>query len=403
MIHYAYQLCSALAAEGASVTLVTARDYELSAFPHNFAVEKQMKLWTPFDPTSAQPRRGRLARAWRKLSWMARRAQRGLRFVIEWIRLTNFLLKQRPDLVQFGRINFPFEALFLAYLKRRGLILSQICHEFELREQSGRSLASLANRLYIGVYPHFAAIFLHGETNRQSFLSLFPVPIERTHVISFGNEGFFLSAAAKLATGLDLRQRYGLAEDEPVVLFFGTLTPSKGLPELMRAFSIIREGNHRRVRLIVAGFPTKHINMQELQRLAADLGIIDQVIFDTRYIPFEEVGALMELASVVVYPYRNSTQSAALQVAYAFGRPVVATRVGGLPEAVEDGRSGFLVSPQAPEELAAAILKILDDPQLAAQLGAYARHLSETQHSWMPIARQLLAVYRGLLRPDKHS
>jgi glycosyltransferase involved in cell wall biosynthesis len=221
-------------------------------------------------------------------------------------------------------------------------------------------------------------------------------------VIPFGNEGFFLSAAAKLATGMDLRQRYGLAEDEPVVLFFGTLTPSKGLPELMRAFSIIREGNHRRVRLIVAGFPTKHINMQELQRLAADLGIIDQVIFDTRYIPFEEVGALMELASVVVYPYRNSTQSAALQVAYAFGRPVVATRVGGLPEAVEDGRSGFLVSPQAPEELAAAILKILDDPQLAAQLGAYARHLSETQHSWTPIARQLLAVYRGLLRPDKH-
>jgi D-inositol-3-phosphate glycosyltransferase len=153
---------------------------------------------------------------------------------------------------------------------------------------------------------------------------------------------------------------------------------------------------HSRAKLLVAGFPTKHINMNDLLGLAAMLGISDAVIFDTRYIPFEEVGSLMRLATVAVYPYRNGTQSAALQVAYTFGRPVIATDVGGLSDEVEVGRSGLLVSPESPEELAMAILKIVNDPQLAAQMGAYARCLSETRYAWMAIAGQILEVYHSL-------
>jgi glycosyltransferase involved in cell wall biosynthesis len=147
----------------------------------------------------------------------------------------------------------------------------------------------------------------------------------------------------------------------------------------------------------VAGFPSKFINLNDLQHTVTELGLADAVIFDPRYIPFDEVGALMSLAQVVVYPYRTSTQSGSLQVAYAFGRPVVATRVGGLPDVVEEGRSGFLVPPASPEALSAAILKIINNPPLAAEMGAYARHLSETRYAWTPIAGQILTVYHNLL------
>lgn len=394
MIHYAYQLCTALAAQGAEVTLVTSQAYELDEFPHNFAVEKRLRLWTLFDPTSSQVQPGRLARTWRKVRWTVRRGGRATRLVREWISLTNYLLKEQPDLIQFGKINFPFEALFLARLSRRGLVLAQICHEFELRERHGGPLTNIANRLYNGVFKHFAAIFFHGESNRQRFLSLFEVPAEQTHIIPHGNENMFPTSTNGL-NAQTLRQRYGLAPNEPVVLFFGTLTPSKGLPDLFQAFATVRR--HSQARLLVAGFPTKHVDMPKLQAMVTELGLSEVIIFDTRYIPIEEVGAIMDLARVVVYPYRNSTQSGALQVAYRFGRPVIATRVGGLPEAVDEGRSGFLVSPEAPPELAAAILKIVNNPQLAAEMGEYARHLSETRYAWQPIAAQILAVYHDLL------
>ena len=399
MIHYAYQLSTALARQGANVTLVTAREYELESFPHEFSVVKKLDLWTLFDPRSmAALPHSRLTRTWRKIRWTGRRGLRAIYLIREWIRLTSYLLAERPDLVQFGKTNFPFEALFLARMRRHGLVLTQICHEFELRERGGGVLTSLANRLYAGVYGNFSAIFFHAESNRQRFLSLFPTPIERTHIIPHGNESMFPAAATGAKARAALMRRYGLDQDEPVVLFFGTLTPSKGLPDLIQAFAIVRQ--HSRARLLVAGFPTKHINMNELQDMTADLGLLEAVIFDTRYIPVEEVGSLMELATVVVYPYRNSTQSGALQVAYVFGRPVIATRIGGLPEAVVDGRSGYLVSPEDPQGLANAISKIVDDPQLAAEMGAYARHLAETRHSWTPIAGQILAVYRSLMAEE---
>ncbi|MCB0179192.1 MAG: glycosyltransferase family 4 protein [Anaerolineae bacterium] len=398
MIHYAYQLCTALANQGADVTLVTAKDYELDAFPHNFAVEKRMQLWPMFDPSSSQLQSGRLERTWRKIRWTVRRGWRALRLIWGWVQLTNYLLQQQPDLIQFGKINFPFEALFLAQLRRKGLILSQICHEFELRERKGGPLTNLANRLYAGVYDNFSFIFFHGESNRQRFLSLFQIPPERTHIIPHGNEAIFPVSTNGAQTKEMLKQRYGLTPNEPVVLFFGTLTPSKGLPDLLQAFAIVRQSS--RARLLVAGFPTKHIDMTELNDMVTNLGLAESITFDPRYIPIKEVGPVMELATVAVYPYRNSTQSGALQVAYAFGRPVVATRVGGLPEAVDEGQSGLLVPPEEPQALATAISKIINNPQLAAEMGAYARRLSETRYSWQPIADQILAVYQNVLEKE---
>jgi glycosyltransferase involved in cell wall biosynthesis len=142
------------------------------------------------------------------------------------------------------------------------------------------------------------------------------------------------------------------------------------------------------------------MNMEALTARIAGLGLTKYVVLDPRYIPLEEVGALMGLATVAVYPYRSSTQSGALQVAYTFGRPVVATRVGGLPEAVEYGRSGFLVPAHSPAELAEGILKLVTRPELARLMGEYARHLSETRFSWKSVARQILNVYDQLLQKE---
>ena len=368
----------------------------MDGFPHNFTLRKQMKLWSTIESQETDSSLGWAGSVFQILYRKARRAIRGIRLIVEWIRLVIFLTRSRPDIIQFGKIEFPFEAIFLGSLKRNGMHLSQICHEFELREQGNNPLIKLSNQLYRWVYDTFSIILFHGESNQQRFLALFNIPKNRLHNIEHGNEQLFLSKKTDQITPIQLRKRYSIAPDAPVILFFGNLMPSKGISDLLKGFAQVRHKDNN-AHLIIAGNPSKFINMDELKKLAYDLDVQQSTTFDTRYILMEEVAALMELSTVVVYPYLNSTQSGALQVAYAFGKPVIATNVGGLPEVVEDGKSGFLVPPASPDDLAKIILKLINDPQLAHSMGIYAKHLSNTRFSWDSIARKILTIYESSL------
>jgi glycosyltransferase involved in cell wall biosynthesis len=400
LIHYAYQLCTALANEGADVTLITGKEYELARLPHNFHVNNLLDLWSLFDPQSGQNVHANTwQRQWYKVRWTARRGQRAIRLISAWIRLTRTLIELKPDIVQFSKIHFPFEALFLSQMRRRGLTLTQICHEFELRENQQGPFSSLSVCAYADIYRKFSAIFFHARENCEKFLTLFPfVDNKRTHIIAHGNSGWLIQHFPQEHDWDELRQHYGLKSGQPVVLFFGLLAPSKGIQDLIEAFAIVRKSHN--AKLLIAGYPTKHFDMEELKQKVTELGLTEDIVLDTRYIPLEEVGALMGLATVAVYPYRSSTQSGALQVAYTFGRPVIATTVGGLPEAVEQGRSGFLVPANSPPELAGGILKLVANRELAKIMGEYARHLSETRFSWRSVARQIIEVYDQLLEKE---
>jgi len=400
LIHYTYQLCTALADEGVDVTLITGKEYELAHLPHNFQVNNLLELWSLFDPQVMQNIDANTwQRRWHKVRWTVRRGQRAVRLILAWINLTRYLSELRPDIVQFSKINFPFEAIFLAQMRRRGLILTQICHEFELRENHGGFLSDLVLRAYADIYKHFSAMFFHAKENCEKFLSLFSfVQNEKTHIIPHGNSNWLLKHFPRVDNGEVIRQRYGLKPGQPVVLFFGLLAPSKGIDDLIEAFVLVRQSCD--AKLLIVGYPTKHFNMDELKEKIASLNLTGHVVLDPRYIPLEEVGIIMRLATVAVYPYRSSTQSGALQVAYTFERPVVATDVGGLPEAVEHGRSGFLVPACSPPELANNILKLVTNPQLTKVMGEYARHLSETRFSWRLVAQQIIRVYDQLLKKE---
>jgi len=397
LIHYTYQLCTALADEGVDVTLITGKVYELAHLPHNFHVNNLLDLWSLFDPQVVQNiNAGAWQRRWHKIHWTVRRGQRAVRLILAWIKLTRYLSELKPDIVQFSKINFPFEAIFLAQMRRRGLTLTQICHEFELRENHTGPLSSLVLRAYGDIYRNFSAMFFHAHENCEKFLSLFPfAQREKTHIIPHGNSSWLLKHFPQTYDWNVIRQHYGLKYEQPVVLFFGLLAPSKGIDDLIEAFALVRESCD--AKLLIAGYPTKHISLDKLKEKIAKLNLTEHVVIDPRYIPLEEVGALMGLATVAVYPYRSSTQSGALQVAYTFGRPVIATAVGGLPEAVEDGRSGFLVPPRSPSDLADKIITLVGKPDLAKIMGEYARHLSDTRFSWRSVAKQMRQVYDHLL------
>jgi glycosyltransferase involved in cell wall biosynthesis len=150
------------------------------------------------------------------------------------------------------------------------------------------------------------------------------------------------------------RVRTGLTGD--VLLFFGFVRRYKGLEVLIDALPRVLA--KRKVTLVVAGEfyePVAPIK----ERIAA-LGLGDAIRLYDRYVPDEEVGDLVAAADCVVLPYRSATQSGVVLVAYAGGCPVISTRVGGLPEVVEEGVTGFLVPPEDPSALADAIVNFFD-------------------------------------------
>jgi glycosyltransferase involved in cell wall biosynthesis len=184
-----------------------------------------------------------------------------------------------------------------------------------------------------------------------------------------------------------------------VVLLFGSLSGYKGVDLLLEAFARVAM-RRPDARLVLAGFPTPDFDLEEHRRLAARLDVAERVVWATGYLPAAEVAAWLRLAAVAVFPYRVVSQSGALAVAATFGVPVVASRVGALPEMLEDGAAGLLVPPGEIEALAAAILELLDDPTRAAALGRRLTEGKTARASWGAVARAVLDALEEPAKPD---
>jgi glycosyltransferase involved in cell wall biosynthesis len=387
LAHYAFQMSAALSTAGAEVTLVTSPHWELADLERSFAVEQVINLWpaveSPVRPGPVAPVR----RFWRR----TRRIGRALRYAWAWERLTRFLIRMRPDIVQFSVIHFPFQSFFLHRMRRAGLNLTQVCHEFELRESQIAWIQNVDRSMARSVFGAFEIIFFHGEATAERFRKLFGEPSAEVRIIPHGNQALIAEMAD---SGGDLRSRYGIPSDRQVVLFFGGLRPSKGLPDLIDAFAIVRREID--ARLLIVGFPTTAFNPEDLIARARRRGIAEDVIIDARYLPLEDVGPLIRTGAVVVLPYRSATASGVLQVAYAFGRPVIVTDVGDLSSSVEPGETGIVVAVGDVQQLSRAIVKMLSDPSDLTRMGDAATHLAMERFSWSPIARDILDAYEGL-------
>jgi len=142
-----------------------------------------------------------------------------------------------------------------------------------------------------------------------------------------------------------------------ILLFFGFIRPYKGLNYLINAMSLIlRELD---VTLLVVGEFWK--GKENYLRQIEDLQLIDKVKIIDEYVPNEEVGVYFSSADLVVLPYISATQSGIAQIAFGFNKPVVTTNVGGISEAVENNKTGFIVNAGDSRALADAIISFYED------------------------------------------
>lgn len=141
----------------------------------------------------------------------------------------------------------------------------------------------------------------------------------------------------------------------PVLLFFGFVRAYKGLMVLLDAMPELVVNRGLKLTLLVAGefYEDKETYIRKIN----ELGISDSVRVLDRYIANEAVGDYFSAADLLALPYLSATQSGITQIAFVFDVPVVATNVGGLPEVVRDGETGYLVPPNDPKALAGAIAR----------------------------------------------
>jgi glycosyltransferase involved in cell wall biosynthesis len=174
-------------------------------------------------------------------------------------------------------------------------------------------------------------------------------------------------------SGVEIPETAGPPEEPPHVLYVGRLSAEKGVLELVEA---------------ARGLPL---------RVVGDGPLRAQVPEAVGFVPPGDLGSWYERAAIVAVPSRREGYGVVAREAMAWGRPVVATRVGGLLDAVVDGETGLLVPPGDGAALRAALERLLGDAELRARLGAAAREKAQRELSFDAAADALLRVYEDAL------
>lgn len=222
------------------------------------------------------------------------------------------------------------------------------------------------------------------------------------------NDGFPASRISIIANGVDisrfqaranpiaLRRSLGLPDAARLVAVVSRLHKLKGIEDFLHAAAMVAAA-HSDVHFLVVGEPSPVDDVAYLNGLSAladGLGIGNRVTFTGRR---DDVPALLSAVDVSVMPSLNEALSNVLLESMAAGAPVVATDVGGTTEALEDGRSGIVIQPADPPALAAAIDRLLRDPELARALGARARQTIADRFSLERMVASTAAIYEELL------
>jgi glycosyltransferase involved in cell wall biosynthesis len=173
------------------------------------------------------------------------------------------------------------------------------------------------------------------------------------------------------------------AVDRPVVLYFGVIRPYKGVDVLVEAFHQVEDAE-----LWVVGRPLE-VSMEHLRRLAPP----GRVRFVDRYVSDAELPAFFRRADVLVLPHRNVDVSGVLFAGLAFGKAMVLSGVGGFREIAEEHGVAVLVPPENPDELAAAIARLLSDDAERRALEERTRSAAAGPFSWDRIAAQTASLY----------
>ncbi|WP_406440571.1 glycogen synthase [Streptomyces sp. NBC_01613] len=256
----------------------------------------------------------------------------------------------------------------------------------------GYALSSWAERTAIETAD--AVIAVSGAM-REDILTCYPtLDPAKVHVVHNGID----TTLYRPDHGTDVVDRIGLDRDRPFILFVGRITRQKGVPHLLRA---VRDIDPAAQVVLCAGAPDTPEIDREFRDLYQELSSVREgVHWIPQMLPRPEVIQLLTHATAFVCPSVYEPLGIVNLEAMACGTPVVASRVGGIPEVVDDGKTGLLVSVDDDFEasLARALDAVIGDPEAARRMGEAGRERAVGEFGWDAVARRTVGLYEEILK-----
>ncbi|EDY58991.1 MULTISPECIES: glycogen synthase [Streptomyces] len=256
----------------------------------------------------------------------------------------------------------------------------------------GYALSSWAERTAI---ESADAVIAVSGAMREDILGCYPaLDPAKVHIVHNGID----TALYRPDHGTEVLDRIGLDRDRPFVLFVGRITRQKGVPHLMRA---VRHIDPAAQVVLCAGAPDTPEIDREFRELFEELSRVREgVHWIPQMLPRPEVIQLLTHAAVFVCPSVYEPLGIVNLEAMACGTPVVASRVGGIPEVVDDGRTGLLVTVDDGFEtaLAGALDSVIGDPATARRMGEAGRERAVDEFGWDAVARRTVRLYEEIVK-----
>jgi glycosyltransferase involved in cell wall biosynthesis len=284
--------------------------------------------------------------------------------------------KQRPDILHI-QSNGHRLFYWVFFLKPRRTRLVNTIHDPEKHVGDELSNAIDDTRVKYWSRIFIDKFIVHGTYLKDQLARSYHIDNSRIVVIPHGHFAIYHKF-----------QKFKANEDANTILFFGRIWQYKGLDILIEAANLLIEENPN-LKFIIAGVG------EELEGYQQKIKFKDNFFFDNRRIPIEEVGSFFEKAAIVVLPYREATQSGVIPLAYAYSKPVVATRVGSLPEVVIHNHTGILVEPDSVSSLAQGIRSLINDTENRKKMGQNANRYARKELSWDLIGRKVFELYNS--------
>lgn len=281
-----------------------------------------------------------------------------------------FLIRNKFDVIHLTWPANVYE--FIIYMLKRKIILT--VHDPFPHTGLDTRIVRLRRKVAFRCVPHFIIL---NKAQREKFLSFYHLPSSAV-----------IDSRLSCYTYLNMvEQDMTTVPEQKYILFAGKISKYKGVEYLLEAMKKVHD-TFPDIKLVVAGGGKYHFDISEY----AALPYID---IRNRFIPDEELVALMNKTQFMVCPYTDATQSGVIMSSFTFGTPVIATRVGGLPEMLGNGKYGMLVKEKDTDALYLGICSLLSDEE---QLADYRKEIakdytSDGYLSWKPIAEELRESY----------
>jgi D-inositol-3-phosphate glycosyltransferase len=321
-----------------------------------------------------------------------------LRISVYYARLLWYAARSRPELFHVlwnNKFEHLDRTLLMLYYRLLGKQVALTAHNVDAgrRDNSESRLNRLTLRIQYGLSD---VIFVHTERMKRELIEEFGVNPARITVIPFGMN---TSLPDTPLTPADAKQRLGIGADERAILFFGNITPYKGLEYLVEAFhELLRHCD--KYRLIIAGNPTRcESYWKEIRNAIAEDVRSGRVLLRADFIPDEDAEVYFKAADVFVLPYKHIYQSGVLFTGYNFGLPVLAADVGSLKDDIVEGKTGFVFRPEDPIDLARTIETFFSSDMYinVNSQRLEIRDYIARQHSWDVVAHLTMEAYADVL------